>query len=122
MVTVTSFEEREGQDGKYYAVLILSGEIEIIFSKNTGRPYITARRTIIPATFPAEMCKNLIGKQIPGSIKKVPTEKYEYTIPETGKVIELDYRYQFCRDEDNLEAAVLGTDMLEVGTFVKTRK
>lgn len=122
MVTVTSFKEREGKDGKNYAVLELSGEMEIVFSKETGRPYITARRTIIPATFPAEMCKNLIGKQIPGSIKKVQTEKYEYTLPESGKVIELSYRWEYSKDEDNFEAAILGSDVAHENTLIKSRK
>ena len=122
MVTVTGFKEREGKDGKSYPVLEISGEIDIIQSKVTGRNYLTARKAFIAATFSIEMCKSLIGRQIPGCIKKVKTEKYEFTIPETGKVIELDYRWDYSKDEDNMEAAVLGTEFPYEGTFVKTGK
>jgi len=122
MVTVSSFHEREGKDGKNYFVLELCSEMEIVFSKETGRPYATSRRTFLPATQNPEMLKQLIGKQIPGSIKKVPTEKYEYTLPESGKVVELSYRWQYSKDEDDFEAAVLGKEFPYEGTFVKTGK
>ena len=122
MVTVSACKEREGKDGKPYACLELTGEIEILTSQTTGRNYISARKTIIPATFGIDVCKTLIGKQIPGSIMKVKTESYEYTIPESGKVITLDYRWQYSKDEDNMEAAVLGKEFPYEGTFVKTGK
>lgn len=122
MVTVSACKEREGKDGKPYSCLELTGEIEILISQTTGRPYISARRTTIPAVFSLEICRTLIGTQIPGSIRKVKTEKYEYTIPESGKVIELDYRWEYSKDEDNMEAAVLGKEFPYEGTFVKTGK
>ncbi len=122
MVTVSGFKEREGKDGKPYSCLELTGEIEVLVSQTTGRPYFSARRTIIPAVFSKEVCLTLIGKTLPGSIVKVKTDPYEYTIPESGKLITLDFRWQYTKDEDNMEAAVLGAEFPYEGTFVKTGK
>ena len=95
MVTITKHFQREDAEGNNYSMLELTGDMEILFSKASGRPYASARRCSMPATFPAEVCMSLLGKQIPGSIKKIECEAYDYTVPETGEVIHLEHRWSF---------------------------
>lgn len=108
MVTVSKHYEREDAEGNSYSMLELTGDMEIVFSKATARPYATARRCSMPATFSAEVCIGLIGKQIPGSIKKVECEPYEYKLPESGETIELTHRWQYAPETTGTEEAVFG--------------
>jgi hypothetical protein len=67
----------------------------MVKSQKTERFYATARKVTIPSTFNEETCKSLIGTEMPGRIVKVETEPYEYTLKETGEVIELSHRYEY---------------------------
>jgi len=49
----------------------------------------------------------LIGMQIPGSIQRVECEPFEITVKETGEVLELTHRWQFCREGETLEEKVI---------------
>ncbi len=110
MVTVTKHFQREDAEGNMYSMLELTGDMEIMFSKASGRPYATARRCSMPATFPAEVCISLLGKQIPGSIKKIECESYDYTVPETGEIIQLEHRWQYAPETSgDSEEAVFGS-------------
>lgn len=106
MVTISSYEIRQGKDDDFF-VLILQGDVEFVTSQTTGMPYATARKATIPATFDEAACKNLIGKQMPGSIVKMAVDDYEYTIPETNEIVILDYRYVYSPEENrSMEVAV----------------
>ena len=105
MVTIVDFKERVNADGETFFALILEGDIEMVQSSETGRHYATARRSSISSTFTEERCKQLIGKQMPGSIKKITCEEYDYTLPETGEIIQLSHRYEYV-PEEQMEDAV----------------
>lgn len=100
MVRIINYKERETEDGRAFLVLELQGGIEMVRSQNTQKFYATARKTTIPATFDEETCKALIGQEMPGRIEKVDCDPYEFTIKDTGEVIELDYRYEYAPEED----------------------
>jgi hypothetical protein len=94
MVRITDFKERLSAKGTFNA-LVLQGDLEFMVSKETGKMYATASKCTIPSTFDAATCQALIGKTMNGSIIKVECDDYEYTIPETGEVIKLSYRYEY---------------------------
>ena len=37
----------------------------------------------------------MIGQELEGDIKRIDCAAYEYTVPETGEVVMLEYTYQF---------------------------
>jgi hypothetical protein len=108
MVTISSYEKRQGTDGDFF-VLILQGDVEFVFSQKTGLPYANVAKCSIPAAFDEATCKAMIGKQMPGSIQKVQLdEPYEYTIPKTKEVVLLDYNFAYSPLESSTaEEAVL---------------
>ena len=98
MVTITGTEKRQTKAGKDFLVMILQGEIEIAVSKETGKPYLTARKTSIPCTFDESIAKNLIGHQLPGGIERIEVKAYEFLVPSTGKKIKLHHSYQYSKE------------------------
>lgn len=105
---------------KYKDLVVNGGFYEFLADKFNeygiscpDRSYATARKCTMSTTFDEATCKQLIGKHMPGSIKKVEAEPYEYTVPKTGQVITLDYRYEFSPEEDNtsMEAAVFQPEL-----------
>ena len=98
MVTIIGTEKRQTKDGKDFHVMILQGDIEIAVSKETGKPYLTARKTSIPCTFDESIAKTLLGHQLPGGIEKVEVKPYEFLVPSTGKKIKLTHSYQYSKE------------------------
>ena len=98
MVTIIGTEKRQTKTGKDFLVMILQGDIEIAVSKETGKPYLTARKTSIPCTFEESVAKTLLGHQLPGGIKKVEVKPYEFLVPSTGKKIKLTHSYQYSKE------------------------
>ena len=76
MVTIIGSEKRKTKTGTDFLVMILQGDIEIAVSKETGKPYLTARKTTIPCTFEESVAKSLIGHQLPGGIERVDVKQY----------------------------------------------
>jgi hypothetical protein len=99
MVTVKNYALRQSNEGKQFISLELQGDLEMVQSMETGRFYATARRCSVTSTFDEVTAKTMIGKQMPGSIKRVETEAYKYTVPETGEVIQLAHSWQYVPDE-----------------------
>lgn len=99
MVRVIDYLQRVKDDGDSFFVLVLQGGVQMVKSKQTNKFYVTAKKATISSTFDENTCQALIGTELPGKIEKVQTEPYEFTIKETGEVIELDYRYEY--QEDN---------------------
>ncbi len=95
MVTISSYEQRKRKDGTSFFVLILQGEVEIVFSPTTGLPYANVAKCSMPAPFDEPTCKSMVGTKLPGSIQKGECEPYDYTNPRTNKVIQLDYNYEY---------------------------
>ena len=100
MVTVANYLQRENADGNPFFMLELTGDLEIVTSQVTGKPYATVRKTNIASTFDEKICKMMLGKQLPGQIVKVEVdEAYTYTIKETGEEISLKHRYEYSATE-----------------------
>ena len=117
MLTVTAYQQRTAQDGReYFALELTSDDLELVVSQQTGRYYATVRKCYMPSTFPETICRAMIGKQLPGSITRTECEPYEFTIPETGEVINRSHRYEYQPvEQGSMEKTVLGgTPLMEV--------
>lgn len=112
MLKVVDYAQRENEQGKTFFALILQGGIEMVKSEQTGRFYLTAKKTSIPSTFDEVTCQSMIGEELPGKIAKVECEHYEYTIEETGEVVTLSYTYQFIPNERD-EAVFVGDEFVQ---------
>lgn len=98
MVTIIGAEKRMSAKGNEFNVIVLQGDIEIVVSKETGKPYLTARKTSIPCTFDESIAKTLIGQQLPGAIERVEVKPYEFVVPSTGKKMKLSHSYQYSKE------------------------
>lgn len=107
MVTITGFEKRENKKKEEFNVLILQGDVELVISKETGKPYLTARKTSIPCTFDDVMAKTMIGKEMQGEIDRQECEEYEFTIPGTSKKIKLTHTYVYNQEPVGIEETVM---------------
>ena len=102
MVKIVDFKTYQREDGEDFNVLVVQGGIEAVKSRESGRTYFTAKTTRVPCTFDEETCELLIGSNLPGSIKKVEVEPYEFIIEQTGEVIERSHRYEYISEEDDI--------------------
>lgn len=108
MVKIVDFKTYQREDGESFQVLVVQGGVEAVKSRETGRTYLTAKTTRVPCTFDESTCESLIGSNLPGSIKRVEVEPYEFTIAETGEVVERSHRYEYISEEEAvIEANVL---------------
>lgn len=99
MVKIVNYQKRENEEGKTFFTLELQGGIEVVKSQESGKFYVTAKRTNIPSTFDEMTCQSLIGSELPGTIAKVSCTPYEYTIKETQEVITLSHRYEYLEED-----------------------
>jgi hypothetical protein len=106
MVTITGLEKRKAADGKEFNVMNLQGSVEVVLSKSTGKPYLTARKTTIPCTFDEIMAQSLIGQTLPGEIERIEVNEYEFTIPGTKKKLKLSHSYQYSSDPATISEVV----------------
>ena len=95
MVKVVGFKALENSEGEEFFGLVLQGGIEMVQSEDTGRFYATAKKCTVASTFDANTCDGLVGEKIPGDIKKITCEPYDYSIAQTGEVISLSHKWQF---------------------------
>lgn len=113
MVKVVNYQKRVSEDGREFFVLELQGGIEMVKSVQTGKFYLTARKASIPTTFDEQVCQSLIGSDLPGVVKKVSCEPYEYTVKDTGEVIVLSHRYEYFDSEETKPVADKSDTTLE---------
>ena len=99
MVRIVNYQKRTSEEGKVFFTLELQGGIEIVKSQETGKQYITARKANMSCTFDELTCQSLIGTELPGSVRKVNCEEYDYTIKDTGEIITLSHRYEYVEHE-----------------------
>jgi hypothetical protein len=99
MVRIVNYQKRTTEEGKVFFTLELQGGIEIVKSQETGKSYMTARKASMSCTFDELTCQSLIGTELPGSVRKVECEEYEYTIKDTGEVITLSHRFEYVEQE-----------------------
>jgi hypothetical protein len=94
MVRISNYIKRTTEQGKEFLTLEVQGGVEIVKSQETGKNYMTARKASMSCTFDELTCQSLIGTELPGSVKKVECDAYEYTIKDTGEVITLNHRVE----------------------------
>ena len=95
MVTVTGYAERVRKDGSTFIALEITGGVELIQSKETGRFYATVRKCSIPSTFDANIAQAMIGQKIEGDIVKVIVEPYDFVNPRTQEVMRLQHGWAY---------------------------
>lgn len=95
MVTVKEIKKANNLKGEeFYGLIVQSGAMAVK-SKKTGRLYFTAKTAFVATTFDEATATSLIGSEFEGTVRKVPTEPYEYIIEETGETIMLEHRYEY---------------------------
>lgn len=99
MVTIISYKKSTSTQGKDFVSLKVQGGVEAIQSQQTGRMYLTSQTAYVPSTFDEATAQALIGSTIPGTVKRVASDPYEYTIKDTGEVVTLSHRFQYVPEE-----------------------
>lgn len=102
MVRIVDYKTIKKEDGSEFCLLTVQGGIELVRSKTTNKTYFTARTVNVPTTFDDNMCRSLLGSDFEGHIIKVACEPYQYTIKETGEIVEMDYKYEFVDEETKI--------------------
>jgi len=102
MVTIVNYKPLNNEDGESFFGLEVQGGIEAVKSEESERTYFTARKATVACTFNEITCQTLIGEKLPGTIKKVEVEPYDYVIPGTEEVIQLGHRYEYTSEEDSI--------------------
>jgi hypothetical protein len=112
MVRIIKSKTSHNAEGKPFVSLKLEGDPEAVQSMQTGRMYLTSRTCYISTTFDEATANSLIGKQLPGTIERVPSEPYEYKVESTGEVITLSHRYEYkpAQVPENRPATTSGND------------
>jgi hypothetical protein len=105
MVTVKNVHLREGEK-KTFMSLELVGDVELVQSQNSGRFYATVRRCFMSSTLDEETAKGLIGTKFKGNIIRVEADPYDFTLPESGEVIQLSHRWDYVPDEEAANTVV----------------
>ena len=107
MVTVKEVKKMENSMGEeFYGLIVQSGAMTVK-SNTTGRIYFTAKTALVATTFDEETAASMIGQEFEGTVKKVETEPYEYTIEETGEVIQLSHRWEYVDPALEMEERVV---------------
>src|SRR5690554_2809596 len=102
MVTIVDYKNYEREDGKKFNILVVQGGVEAVKSQTTGKTYLTVRKARVSSTFDEVTCQMLIGTKLPGEVRRVQTDPYEYTVEDTGEVIPLSHRYEYVDVEDQI--------------------
>jgi len=110
MVTIIDFAKRKNSSGEEFNALVLQSGIEMVKSHATGRYYATAKKTSVPSTFDEATCRSLIGTEIPGSVQRIETAPYLFTVPDTGEVIQLTHRWVYLKEGEVLADQVVAPE------------
>lgn len=102
MVTIVDYKTYQKEDGENFYALVVQGGLEAVKSKQTDRTYFTARTARVACTFGEQMCQKLVGTEMPGSIRKVEVDPYEFAIPDTGEIIKLQHRNEYVGEEEGI--------------------
>jgi len=102
MVTVSDYAVRTNSEGDPFVVLILTGDLSMVQSQESGNFYATVKKCSVVSTFSENIASQMVGKQLPGTILKEECEDYDYTVPETGEVIVLSHRWVYNPEEVSL--------------------
>jgi hypothetical protein len=110
MVTIVDFVKRKNNKGEEFNALILQSGIEIVKSQDSGRYYATAKKASITSTFDDATCQGLIGTQIQGSIQRVESEPFPFTVQNTGEVVTLTHRWVYLKEGETMEEKVVAPE------------
>jgi hypothetical protein len=110
MVTVKEVKKMENSNGEEFFGLIVESGVVSVKSQQTGRIYLTKKRAFVSTTFDEQTAASLIGEQFEGTIRKVKTAPYEYTIEDTGEVIELSHRWEYMDPALEMEIQLVEED------------
>jgi len=102
MVTIVDFKTYQREDGTTFNSLVVQGGVEAVKSQETGKTYLTARTARVSCTFNESMCETLKGTQLPGNVKKVEVEPYEYAIPNSGEILTLTHKFEYVGEEESI--------------------
>ena len=100
MVRIVDYKTYQNDDGEDFFVLVVQGGLAAVKSKVSGKVYLTKQTARVSCTFDEETCKSLIGTEIPGQIRKMEVEPFEYTDEETGELRVINFRNQFISEEE----------------------
>ena len=109
MVTVINYESKKNTNEEVFYSLVIQSGIEMVKSSKTAQYYATVRRANVPTTFDEQTCMAMIGEKISGQIVKVKCEEYDYTNPDSGEVVKMNYRWNYVPEE-----------VASMSTFAKT--
>ena len=112
MVQIIAYENRLNSDGEEFDVLVLAGGLEMVKSRSTGRYYATRKESTVSCTMTKDQCKELIGQELPGSIKRVECEAYEVTDEKTGEILTLNHRWQYSEETESLEETLFADEVI----------
>ena len=90
MVTIIGFKQVE-KEGKALVFIDLQGELRMAQSQSTGLFYMTADKASVLSVFPVEVCKGLIGKQLPGNVVREECDPYQY-VNQAGETVNVTYK------------------------------
>jgi hypothetical protein len=102
MVIITDYKTYQKEDGTEFHALIVQGGIEVVKSNITQRNYFTARTAKVPCTFNEFTCESLKGTELPGSIKRVEVEPYQFTNSDTGEEMTLSHRNMYIDENETI--------------------
>jgi len=101
MVHVVDYAVRENRDGESFCALIVSGGLEFLKSSK-GKQYATLRKCSVPSTLNEEACKSIVGAQLPGTIRKVECDPYDY-VTKSGETVSLNHSYEYAEQDTDDE-------------------
>lgn len=96
MVQIISVKESQKENGDLFYKLKVQGGAELVQSRESGKYYLTARTAYVSTTFDKSTCEKLVGTEMAGTVEKVACDPYDYTVPDTGEVITLSHRWEYC--------------------------
>ena len=112
MVIVKEIKKAENSQGEeFYGLIVQSGAVSVK-SKKTGRVYFTAKTAFVATTFDEQTASSLVGTEFEGTVRKVETLPYEYTIEATGEIIELSHRWEYVDPVLEMEEQVVEETMV----------
>jgi len=106
MVTIVAVSKKKSsKTNEEFAILHVQGDPEVLKSKTTGRPYLSARKATLPCTLDFSLAKSLIGTTLNGSIELADCNEYEVVLP-NGKKLKVNRCFQYNPDSVLVEEVV----------------
>jgi hypothetical protein len=84
-----------------YNLIVLLGNVEVLKSKSTGKPYLTAKKVTMPTTLTSDQAEELVGTSLPGEIEMVDCPEYEIKMPGSNKKVRINHSFQFVPSTSN---------------------